>query len=330
MVSPREGGLEVHLTALTLGLMLLVSAAAAGPAQSRDNDGEGPAALTPQVEEERYAQGDPTMHKAALLLSALDRRKLRLRSSTVLIIDQELGSTVYAKNSDQIKSIASITKLMTAMVVLDAGLAPDERITITSADKDRLRNSRSHLSAGTVLTRMELLQVALMSSENRAAAALARTYPGGTAAFITAMNRKAQELGMQHTRFVDSTGLHTDNTSTARDLVVLLRAAYQYPDIREITTTPSYVVTTPGKARNRMFRNTNLLVRKPRKSWDIGLSKTGYILEAGRCLVMQAEIAARPMFIVLLDAWGKYTSIGDANRIRKWLESNLRSANDLG
>lgn len=318
----------MRLTGVTMGLMLLVSAAA--PVQSSDNDGQGgPGALAPQVEE-RDAGGGPTAHKATVLLSALDQHKLRLRSDTALIIDQELGSTVYAKNSDQIKSIASITKLMTAMVVLDAGLAPDERITISSADKDRLRHSRSHLSFGTVLTRMELLQVALMSSENRAAAALARTYPGGTQAFVKAMNRKGRELGMQHTRFVDSTGLHTDNTSTAQDLVVLLRAAYEYPDIREITTTPSYVVTTPGKARNRLFRNTNLLVRKPRKNWEIGLSKTGYILEAGRCLVMQAEIAARPMFIVLLDAWGKYTSIGDANRIRKWLESSLRSANDLG
>lgn len=319
----------MRLIGVTLGLMLLVSAAAAGPVQSRDNGREGPGALTPQVDE-TDARGGRTADKTALLLSALDQRKLRLRSDTVLIIDQELGSTVYAKNSHEIKSIASITKLMTAMVVLDAGLAPDERITITSADKDRLRHSRSHLPFGTVLSRVELLQVALMSSENRAAAALARTYPGGTEAFVKAMNHKARELGMQHTRFVDSTGLHADNTSTAQDLVVLLRAAYEYPDIREITTTPSYVVTTPGKTRNRLFRNTNLLIRKPRKSWEIGLSKTGYILEAGRCLVMQAEIAARPMFIVLLDAWGRYTSIGDANRIRKWLESSLRSASDLG
>ena len=219
---------------------------------------------------------------------------------------------------------------MTAMVILDAKLPPDEAITITSEDKDRLRWSRSYLPIGSVLNRQELLQVALMSSENRAAAALARTYPGGKPAFVTAMNAKAASLGMENTTLVDPTGLHTDNQSTAEDLSIMLRNAWQYPEIRRMTTTPSFEVKPMRKSGNRTFRNTNLLVRKRRRGWDIGLSKTGYILEAGRCLVMQAEIAGRPLFIVLLDAWGKYTSIGDANRIRKWLLSAIPKSREVG
>ncbi len=259
-----------------------------------------------------------------------DRRKLRLRSDTVLIIDQARGDVIYAKNSRKPKSIASITKLMTAMVILDANLPPDEPIAITSEDKDRLRWSRSYLPIGSELSRMELLQVALMSSENRAAAALARTFPGGTPAFIRAMNDKAASLGMHETTLVDATGLHSDNQSTAEDLSVMLRSAWQYPEIRRMTTTPSLVLNTRPRTGIKTFRNTNLLVRKRRREWDIGLSKTGYILEAGRCLVMQAEIAGRPLFIVLLDAWGKYTSIGDANRIRKWLLSATSSSREVG
>lgn len=259
-----------------------------------------------------------------------DRRKLRLRSDTALIVDQERGHILYAKNSDEVKPIASITKLMTAMVVLDAGLPMDEAITIADADKDRLRHSRSHLPLGSTLTRYELVKVALMSSENRAAAALARTFPGGVQAFVAAMNRKAKSLGMRNTTFFDATGLHSGNTSTAEDLVTLLQASYRYPQIRNATTAPDYVVQTPGKVYNKRFANTNLLIRRQRPNWDIGLSKTGYILEAGRCLVMQVEIASRPLLIVLLDAWGKYTSIGDANRIRKWVEKALKHGADLG
>ncbi len=249
-----------------------------------------------------------------------DRRELRLRSDTALIVDQERGHILYAKNSDHVKPIASITKLMTAMVLLDANLPPDARIRILDADKDRIRYSRSHLPVGSMLTRGELLRLALMASENRAAAALARTFPGGTRAFVAAMNRKAKSLGMRNTTFFDPTGLHGGNTSTAEDLVALLQTSYDYPRIRAYTTMPYYSVHAPGKVYQKLFTNTNLLVRRQKPNWAIGLSKTGYILEAGRCLVMQAEIASRPLLIVLLDAWGKYTSIGDANRIRKWLE----------
>ncbi len=259
-----------------------------------------------------------------------ERRKLRLRSDTVLIVDQLDGKVLYAKNTRKTKPIASITKLMTAMVVLDSDLPPGEEIRIRSQDKDRLRWSRSYLPIGSSLTRRELLQLALMASENRAAAALARSYPGGTEAFVQSMNTKAKSLGMRNTTFVDATGLHSENQSTAEDLAIMLRKAWQYPEIRRITTTPSFTIETRGKAHERTFNNTNPLIRKRRKHWVIGLSKTGYILEAGRCLVMQAEVAGRPLFIVLLDAWGKYTSIGDANRIRKWLLSKNPSQAEVG
>ncbi len=259
-----------------------------------------------------------------------ERSKLRLRSDTVLIIDQLDGEVLYAKNTRKTKPIASITKLMTAMVVLDSDLPPGEEIRIRSEDKDRLRWSRSYLPIGSTLTRRELLQLALMASENRAAAALARSYPGGTEAFVQSMNTKAKSLGMRNTTFVDATGLHSENQSTAEDLAIMLRKAWQYPEIRRITTTPSFTIETRGKAHERTFNNTNPLIRKRRKHWVIGLSKTGYILEAGRCLVMQAEVAGRPLFIVLLDAWGKYTSIGDANRIRKWLLSKNPSQAEVG
>ncbi len=312
----------MHLLAIAVWMLAATSAAFADPGQTtaRQSQSPLPAVVAEQTTSRgmRYAGRTP------------DRRKLRLRSDTVLIVDQSGGEVLYAKNSGKPKSIASITKLMTAMVVLDAKLPPDEAITIASEDKDRLRWSRSYLPIGSVLTRQELLQVALMSSENRAAAALARTYPGGTPAFIAAMNAKAASLGMRNTTLVDSTGLHSDNQSTAEDLSIMLRSAWRYPEIRRMTTTPSFVVNPARKTGIRTFKNTNLLVRKRRRGWDIGLSKTGYILEAGRCLVMQAEIAGRPLFIVLLDAWGKYTSIGDANRIRKWLLSAIPKSRELG
>ncbi len=259
-----------------------------------------------------------------------DRRKLKLRSDSALIIDLGSNHTLYAKNSDREMPIASITKLMTAMVVLDARLSPNEKITITADDKDRLKYSRSHLPVGTVLTRGELLHIALMASENRAATALARTYPNGKPAFIKAMNYKAAELGLRHTTFTDPTGLHSGNSSTAEDLARMLQFTLAYPLIQQMTTTPSLVIDTPGKAYKREFKNTNLLIRKRRKNWNIGLSKTGYILEAGRCLVMQADLADRSLLIILLNAWGKYTSIGDSNRIRKWLESATSGDKGVG
>lgn len=241
-----------------------------------------------------------------------------LKSGAALVIDLNDGSTIYAKNTKNVVPIASITKLMTAMVVLDGGLPLDEPVVVESADLDSLRRTHSRLGVGTGLPRRDMLRLALMSSENRAAAALGRAYPGGNEAFIAAMNRKAVELGMWSTRFVDATGLSGDNVSTAEDLVKMVRGAYQYPMIREFTTAPAHEVAT-ASGRSLQFRNSNGLVKNP--AWEIGLSKTGYISEAGRCLVMQARIAARPVVIVLLDSWGKYTRIGDANRIKKWLET---------
>jgi len=243
---------------------------------------------------------------------------LILKSSSALVVEQDGQEVLYAKNVDAVVPIASITKLMTAKVVLDAGLPLDEPIAISSADIDALKHTRSRLKVGTVLTRADLLKLALMASENRAAAALARSYPGGTTAFVAAMNQKAIELGMWRTRFVDGTGLSSDNVSTAQDLVRLVRGAYRHELIREYSTEASHTVEL-ANGRRLKYSNSNRLVRNA--GWDIGLSKTGYISEAGRCLVLQAKIATTPVIIVLLDSWGKLTRIGDANRIKKWIET---------
>lgn len=245
-----------------------------------------------------------------------------LKSSAALVFDLAEEQTIYGKNTQNRTPIASITKLMTSMVVLDSNLPLEETIYIDAADFDSVKHTGSRLGAGTGLPRREMLRLALMSSENRAAASLARAYPGGTQSFVDAMNRKAVELGMRNTHFVDSTGLSSDNTSTAEDLVKMVKGAYDYQLIREFTTTSAHEVETVA-GRSLQFKNSNGLVRDPRSSWEIGLSKTGYISEAGRCLVMQAKIAARPVIIVLLDSWGKQTRIGDANRIKKWLETKL-------
>jgi serine-type D-Ala-D-Ala endopeptidase (penicillin-binding protein 7) len=240
-----------------------------------------------------------------------------IRSVSALVIDQSDGGIVYDKNTDKVAPIASITKLMTAMVTLDAGLPLDDVITISADDIDTIKNTHSRLTVGTGLLRRDMLRLALMSSENRAAAALGRTYPGGTKAIVKAMNNKAVSLGMLSTHFVDPTGLNSENVSTAADLAKMVNTAYQYGLIREFTTTSSHSVETIA-GRSMQFRNSNRLVKS--SQWEIGLSKTGYISEAGRCLVMQARIAARQVVIVLLDSWGKYTRLGDANRIKKWLE----------
>ncbi len=245
-----------------------------------------------------------------------------LKSSSALVVDQS-GRALFAKNVDHVVPIASITKLMTAMVVMDAGLPLTERIVISENDKDLLKGTRSRLRIGTELTRRELLQLALMASENRAAEALSRVYPGGTKAFVAAMNQKAVELGMWRTRFVDGTGLSSDNVSTAQDLTKMVAAAYEYPLIREFTTDSGMTVQLAnGQTMN--YNNSNRLVKS--HEWQIGLSKTGYISEAGRCLVMQAKIADKPVIIVLLDSWGKMTRIGDANRIKRWMETRSAAA----
>lgn len=248
------------------------------------------------------------------------QRALRLRSAAALVVDQQEGQLLYAKNTDAVMPIASITKLMTAMVVLDSGMPLEEMITIGPADVDLLKGTRSRLKVGVTLSRRELLKLALMASENRAAAALAHSHPGGTLAFVQAMNQKAHNLGMYDTQFLDPTGLNPGNVSTAQNLALMVNAGYQYTLIREFTTSESHriALTERRYARVVSFRNSNGLVRS--KQWDIGLSKTGYISEAGRCLVMQATIAAKPVIIVLLDSWGKLSRVGDANRIKRWVE----------
>lgn len=245
-----------------------------------------------------------------------DARKLALKSSSALVVELGGGETLYQKNADTVAPIASITKLMTAMVLLDG--APNLRasITISDDDVDYLRGSHSRLHVGAVMTRETALLLALMSSENRAANALARHYPGGMLAFLAAMNAKAQVLGMSNTRFDDPTGLTSNNISTANDLAKMVAAAYRYPLIRELSTTSEATVDV-GR-RKLVFRNTNPLVKSA--AWDVGLSKTGYIQEAGKCLVMQARVAEKPVVIVLLDSAGKLTRVGDANRIRRWME----------
>ncbi len=241
----------------------------------------------------------------------------KLASSSVAVIDQATGNVLYEKNSNVVSPIASITKLMTAMVALDAQPSLSETLTIGDADVDTVKGTHSRLRVGTQLSREEMLRLALMSSENRAAAALSRHYPGGRDAFIIAMNQKARDLGLTDTRFADPTGLTPENVSSARDLAKLVDAAHQYPLIREFSTSEEYQVAVRG--RPQMFHNTNALVKSDQ--WSIGLSKTGYISEAGKCLVMQAWVNNKPTIIVLLDSWGKLTRIADAQRIKRWVES---------
>lgn len=245
--------------------------------------------------------------------------KLSLKSASALVLDQATGQALLEKEPGAVQPIASLTKLMTAMVLLDAHLDPQEILTITSDDKDMLRHSKSRLPVGTRLPREQALLLALLASENRAAHALGRTFPGGLAAFVEAMNAKAKELGLAETRFEDPSGLSSGNVASARDLARILEAAYRYPEIRDFSTRPE--TTLQSGRRNIQFPNTNALVRSPR--WTIGLSKTGYIQEAGRCLVMQAMLANRPVLIILLDSWGKYTRLGDANRIKQWMETRV-------
>lgn len=242
-----------------------------------------------------------------------------LSSHVALILNSQTGETLYQKNVNQRVPIASITKLMTAMVVLDSGVDLNQQVTISDAEVDRLKGTHSRLAVGSTLTREELLLIALMSSENRAAAALARSYPGGTPAFVARMNRKAQSLGMRDTVYYDPTGLDMRNASTASDLARMVKAAYQnYPLIRQFSTTQQHSIVA---VRNRVlhYKNSNQLVREGQ--WEIGLSKTGYIQEAGRCLVMQATVGAQPLIFILLDSGAPYARIRDARSIRSWLEA---------
>ena len=244
----------------------------------------------------------------------------KIRSLRAMIVNQQSGEIIYKKNSEQKASIASLTKLMTAMVILDSGLDLSEEVRISKKDIDKVKWTKSRLPIGGTLSRLELLKVALISSDNRAAYALSRTYTSGRKAFIEAMNVKAIQLGMENSQFRDPTGLDRRNISTAQDLVKMVQAAYEYKLIRQITTTPSEKVTIGKRNTPLGFMNTNRLVR--RGVWDIGLSKTGFIREAGRCLVMQTTINDKPIIMVFLKSHGKYTRLGDANRVKKWIEKN--------
>ncbi|MFN7724568.1 MAG: D-alanyl-D-alanine endopeptidase [Rubrivivax sp.] len=240
---------------------------------------------------------------------------LDLKSSVALVIDQDTDQVLFSKNPQAVLPIASITKLMTALVVTEAQLPLEETLSVSQDDVDTEKGSGSRLAVGTQLTRGEMLHLALMASENRAAHALGRHYPGGLQAFVEAMNRKATELGMADTRYVEPTGLSSRNQSSAHDLTLLVKAAYAHPIIRELSTSREAQVAV-GR-RQMQFHTTNGLVRSG--SWDIGLQKTGYISEAGRCLVMQAQLAGRRLIMVLLDSAGKYSRMGDAERLRKWV-----------
>ena len=242
---------------------------------------------------------------------------LSLKSSVALVIDQDTQEVLFSKNDHAVLPIASLTKLMTGVIISGANLPMDEVLTVTQADVDTEKNSSSRLRVGTSLTRGELLHLALMSSENRAAHALGRTYPGGLQAFVGLMNAKANQLGMKDTHYVEPTGLSSKNQSSAQDLATLVNVAHTDPVMRDLTTSTSYQVAV-GR-QTLQYNNTNRLVKSP--NWDIGLQKTGYITEAGQCLVMQTKIAGRKLIMVFLDSAGKFSRIADAERVRHWVES---------
>jgi len=259
----------------------------------------------------------PTVGEKLGLAAVAD--PLDLSSNVALVVDQSTNEILFSKNDQAVLPIASLTKLMTGLVIADAHLDMSEPITITHDDIDTLKGSRSRLAVGTTLSRGEMMHLALMSSENRAANALGRTYPGGMREFVRLMNEKAAELGMRDTRYVEPTGLSSDNRSSARDLATLVQAAYERPILRTLSTSPGHEVEIGH--RTLQYNNSNRLVKSP--EWDIGLQKTGYISEAGRCLVMQARIAGRQLILVFLDAAGKISRLQDAERVRRWVELNV-------
>ena len=254
-----------------------------------------------------------------------DNNLPKVRSAKAIVVNQKTGEIIYEKSADSASSIASLTKLMTAMVILDAAIDLNQEIKVTKADIDRIKRTGSRIPIGTKLTRYELLEFALMASDNRAASALSRSYPSGRTGLIDAMNVKAKQLGMFATEFKDPTGLHKDNISTASDLVKMAQAAYQYPLIRKLTTEPQGEINYGKKNYKIGFVNTNRLVRKG--VWEIGLSKTGFIRESGRCLVMQAIVNNEPVIMVFLNSYGKLTRFADAKRVKRWMEQNYSRKN---
>ena len=257
----------------------------------------------------------PSFGQLAGLHNAPDA--LALKSRVALVLDQDTREVLFSKNEQAVLPIASLTKLMTGLLIREARLPMDEMITIDQSDVDTEKGSRSRLRVGAELSRGELLHLALMSSENRAAHALGRTYPGGLSVFVDLMNSRARALGMGDTRYVEPTGLSSQNQSSAQDLAKLVGFSYGDPVLRELSTSPDHQVAVGS--RTLTFNNTNRLVKN--STWDIGIQKTGYISEAGQCLVMQAKIAGRKLIMVFLDSAGKLTRLGDAERVRRWVES---------
>ena len=260
--------------------------------------------------------GRPSFGQLAGLHGIQDQ--LELKSSVALVIDQDTREVLFSKNDSAVLPIASLTKLMSGLIVIEGKLPMDEMIEITQDDVDTEKGSRSRLRVGTSLSRGELLHLSLMASENRAAHALGRTYPGGMPTFVALMNAKAKALGMKDSSYVEPTGLSSRNQSSANDLARLVTVAYNDPMVRELSTSPGHQVAVGN--RTLSYNNTNRLVKNP--DWNIGLQKTGYISEAGQCLVMQTKIAGRKLIMVFLDSAGKLSRIGDAERVRRWVESN--------
>lgn len=319
------------ISALTMGVLIGAGSLAANGAlaASTNTNTKTKAAAKPASTSKAKAAAKPASASAAkpkkVTASANDQwqatRQLAVASSAALVVEQGGDEPIYQKNAEVVVPIASISKLMSAMVVLDSIPNLQASISVSDDDVDYIKGSRSRLNVGSVLSREDAMLISLMSSENRATHALARHYPGGMPAFVVAMNRKAAELGMFNTRFEDPTGLSSNNVSTAKDLAKMVVAAHRYPLIREFSTTGQAHIEVNGRAME--YRNTNQLVKST--TWDIGLSKTGFIQEAGKCLVMQARVADKPVVIVLLDSAGKLTRIGDANRIKRWMESTQAS-----
>ena len=251
--------------------------------------------------------------------------QLTIKSPKAIIYDADSGDIIFQKKANEKSSIASLTKLMTAMVLIDSNLDLNEKVKITKKDQDRIKGTKSRLWLGSELTRKELLSIALIASDNRAASALSNSYPGGKKAFVQAMNVKAKQLGMDDTSFADPTGLDKNNISTAIDLVKMTQAAQQYPIIRKLSTSSYYEAYIKNKKIRLNYNNTNLLVRQG--LWDIDISKTGYIREAGKCLIMQTKVMDKPIIMVFLKSYGKYTRTADAKRVKKWLENVHMQAN---
>ena len=318
---PKEHLLKRLLIATTLGLLVSLCGvqAHANTAKKKNNAQKSkPALVKAQMRRQsvKAAPVIPSFGQKAGLHATNDI--LDLKSSVAYVIDQDTNEVLLSKNDQAVLPIASITKLMTGLIISEGNLPMDESITITQDDVDTEKGSSSRLRVGATLTRGELMHLALMASENRAAHALGRTYPGGMSSFVGMMNAKAAQLGMRDTRYSEPTGLSSQNQSSAKDLATLVGSAYHDATLRELSTSPSYKVEVGNKTLQ--YNTTNRLVKNP--NWEIGLQKTGYISEAGQCLVMQAKVAGRKLIMVFLDSAGKLSRIGDAERVRKWVETN--------